>query len=99
MDGFDFSSGLSLPDPSVYSQPSNTGTALQTLAGALTGGLSAYYDAQNTQPVYVAQPTPQTAYGVAGVGQPSVAGGVGGLSPTMLLILGAVVVAVLFLKK
>jgi len=71
----------------------------QSLAGALNGGLSAYYDSQNTQPVYVTQPTPQTSYGVAGVGQATPAGTIAGLSPTVLLVGVAVVVAVLFLKK
>lgn len=73
-------------------------STFQTLAGALAGGLSAYYDSQNTQPVYVTQPTPQTAYGVAGTGQ-NAPGTVGGLSPTVLLVGVVALVAFFALKK
>ena len=45
----------------------------QTLASVLAGGLAGYVDAQNSQPVTVQQPLPQTAYGYAGTGQSSVA--------------------------
>ena len=75
----------------------SSATVFQTLAGAFSGGLSAYYDAQNTAPVYVTQPTPQTAYGYAGTGQYTPASGAG-ISP-MLLLVGIAVVAVLILKK
>ena len=76
----------------------DSSSIFQSLAGALSGGLSAYYDAQNTAPVYATVPQPGTAYGIAGTAQATPAAS-SGISPTMLLVLGAVVVAVLFLKK
>jgi hypothetical protein len=81
---------------------SDSGSGFQTLASVLAGGLAGYVDSQNNQPIYVAQPQPQTAYGISGVGQPSVAGGgvasIGGIPP-MVLLLGLGVIAFIALRK
>jgi hypothetical protein len=77
-------------------QTDNTGSIFQTLAGALAGGISGYYDSQQTSPVYVTQPTPQTQYGTAGVNQN--AGTIAGINP-MLLLGGVALVLFLVLRK
>jgi hypothetical protein len=74
----------------------SAGSVFQTLAGALAGGISGYYDAQQTQPVYVTQPQQQTQYGVAGVNQN--AGTIAGIPP-MVLLLGVGLVIFLVLRK
>lgn len=48
---------------------SSNASTFQSLAGALAGGLAGYLDAQNSQPITVTAPAPQTAYGYAGVNQ------------------------------
>jgi hypothetical protein len=77
-------------------QTDSSGSVFQTLAGALAGGISGYYDSQQTQPVYVVQPTPQTQYGVAGTNQNT--GTIAGIPPLYLLI-GVGLVAFLLLRK
>jgi hypothetical protein len=74
----------------------STGSVFQTLAGALAGGISGYYDSQQTSPVYVTQPQPQTQYGQAGVNQNT--GTIAGVNPLVLLA-GVAVVLFLVLRK
>jgi hypothetical protein len=74
-----------------------SGSSWQTLASVLAGGLSGYVDAQNQQPVYVAQPNPQTAYGNQGAGQ--VTPSATAQAPGWLWIAGLAVVAFLVLRK
>lgn len=78
-------------------QTDNTGSVFQTLAGALAGGISGYYDSQQTSPVYVTQPQQQTQYGVAGVNQ-NAAGTIAGINPLVLLA-GVAVVLFIVLRK
>jgi hypothetical protein len=59
----------------------------QTLASVLAGGLAGYVDAQNNQPVAVVAPTPQTAYGYAGYGQPTPSAITASASSPLLLLL------------
>jgi hypothetical protein len=73
----------------------DSSSGLQTLASVLAGGLAGYVDSQNSQPITVTSPTPQTAYGVAGTGQGTPAATA---MPSWLLpvvILGAVLLLVL----
>lgn len=72
-----------------------------SLADIFAGALSGYVDSQNNQPVYVAQPTPGTAFGIAGVGQTTPAASVSSLTSSPYLILGivGVVVAVVLLRR
>jgi hypothetical protein len=77
-------------------QTDSGSNTFQTLASVLAGGLGAYVDSQNQQPVYVTQPTPQTQYGVQGQNQNT--GTIAGLSP-MVLLLVVGVVAFIALKK
>ena len=77
-------------------------STFQNLAGALTGGLLGYIDAQNGQPITATIPSPQTAYGYAGVAQPTptatAAASISGVSP-VVLIGAALVVAFLLLRR
>lgn len=77
----------------------SSSATLQTLAGALVGGLGGYLDSQGVQPITATQPLPQTAYGVAGVGQiaPTVSASVSGYLP--LILVGALVLGAIFLLK
>jgi hypothetical protein len=72
----------------------SSSNTFQTLASVLAGGLAGYVDAQNSQPVAVVAPTPQTAFGFAGAGQATPSGLTGTLtgSPAMLLLVGALVI-------
>ena len=71
----------------------------QTLAGALAGGLAGAVDAQNQQPVFVAQPSPQTAYGYAGQGQVTPSTTASAQAPGWLWIAGLAVIAFFVLRK
>lgn len=75
--------------------PTQTGSStFQTLASVLAGGLAGYVDAQNNQPVAVVAPSPSTAYGYAGAGQPTPSGLAATVSgsPVFLLVIVGVVV-------
>ena len=79
---------------------SSSGSSWQTLASVLAGGLGGYVDSQNNQPVYVAQPTPNTAYGAAGYAQATPAASSGSATaPSWLLYAGVAVVAFMLLRK
>ncbi|MGH9483757.1 MAG: hypothetical protein ACRD1F_01765 [Terriglobales bacterium] len=78
-------------------------STLQSLAGALTGGLMGYVDSQNGQPITATLPGYQTAYGYAGVGQPtplaSASASIAGISPTVLVIGVVLVAAFMFMRR
>lgn len=77
---------------------SDGGSTWQTLSSVLAGGLAGYVDSQNNQPVYVAQPTPNTAYGTAGATQATPATA-SASAPNWMLIAGVAVVAFLLLRR
>lgn len=73
-----------------------------TLANVFAGALTGYIDAQNQQPVYVAQPAPGTAYGFAGQPQFTPANSLAAnLSGTSSLVMVGIiaVVALLILRR
>lgn len=76
-------------------------STLQNLASALTGGIAGYIDSQQGQPITATVPLPQTAYGYAGVAQPTptATASVSGISPTVLMIGAVAVVALLMLRR